>query len=226
MASKDGAKPSSTMVARPRKITSLLDAIGNIDALRSKHRPFNTFEPALRLSICGAYGVTRLRTALREGEAKMRAFTFLLATCFMVGCITEETLDGEDAALNTGEVDERKAESAPHGGDAAEPGSLSTLATCELHIGVTRKSGNTISGYGSQANCGSNGRSYLTVQRSRWYGWEDLTTVPVIGSGHDVYVRYNCASSGTHTFRTIHTGRTIGGTPAFKESNRLTVTCS
>jgi hypothetical protein len=103
---------------------------------------------------------------------------------------------------------------------------IQELATCELHIGLTTRSGDIIRGYGSQANCGSSGRSYLTIQRSRWYGWEDLATATVIGSGHDVYVTYNCAGTGTHTFRTIHTGSTIGGTPLFKESNRITATCN
>jgi hypothetical protein len=99
------------------------------------------------------------------------------------------------------------------------------LLACSLQIGTTYKSGTTIVGYGSQADCGSSGTSYLTIQRSRWYGWQDLATVTLIGSGYDKYVRYNCSGSGTHTYRTIHTGRTVGGEPRFNESNHLRVSC-
>jgi hypothetical protein len=108
----------------------------------------------------------------------------------------------------------------------ASPEAASIAASCQIHIGVTSRSGNTISGFGSQENCGTMGVSQLTIQRSRFFGWEDLTTVNVVGSGHDVFVRYNCSGTGTHDFRTIHTGRTIGGTPLFKGSNIITATCN
>ncbi|MEV4568574.1 hypothetical protein AB0K12_32805 [Nonomuraea sp. NPDC049419] len=100
-------------------------------------------------------------------------------------------------------------------------------AVCELHIGRTTKSGNTIIGYGSQSqDCGTGGTSQLVIQRHRWSGWtDDLATATVVGRGHDVYVRYNCSGTGTHTYRTIHRGRTVGGSPEFKESNHLRVSC-
>lgn len=104
--------------------------------------------------------------------------------------------------------------------------SVEAAATCQLHLGPTSRSGNTITGYGSQESCGTQGRSTLTIQRSRWFGWEDLVSSTVTGSGHDVFVRYNCSGTGTHEFRTIHTGRTISGSPNFKESNHITVTCN
>jgi hypothetical protein len=124
-------------------------------------------------------------------------------------------------ALASAEADEAaaQAEASKHAP------SITPAASCDLQIGVTRKNGNDISGYGSQSNCGPNGDSYLTIQRSRWYGWEDLSTQTVHGSGHDVYVHYNCAGTGTHEFRTIHTATTIGGNYKFKESNHITVTC-
>ncbi|MEU6711299.1 hypothetical protein ABZ897_07420 [Nonomuraea sp. NPDC046802] len=101
-----------------------------------------------------------------------------------------------------------------------------TAMACELHIGKTSKSGKTIVGFGSQSrDCGTRGKSTLVIQRSRWYGWEDLASKTVTGSGYDGYVRYNCSGAGTHTYRTIHVGRTIGGSPKFKESNRIRVSC-
>jgi hypothetical protein len=101
-----------------------------------------------------------------------------------------------------------------------------TAAACDNHIGVTRKAGNVISGFGSQArNCGTRGQTFLTIQRYRWFGWENLVTKKIVGPGHDVYVRYNCAGTGTHTYRTIHTGRTVGNSPLFRQSNHIRVTC-
>lgn len=146
------------------------------------------------------------------------------------GCVAESEVEREGAAvevqaepvLETAQT----VEAAEAAGQIKGAPELSAAATCEIHIGVTRASGNVISGYGSQANCGTKGTSYLTIQRSRWYGWEDLVTQTVTGSGHDVYVKYNCAGTGTHDFRTIHTARTIGGEPRFKESNHIRVSCS
>ncbi|MFB4285761.1 hypothetical protein ACBJ59_61615 [Nonomuraea sp. MTCD27] len=108
---------------------------------------------------------------------------------------------------------------------AASTQAAAALA-CELHLGPTTKSGSTIVGFGSQSqDCGTSGTSTLVIQRSRWYGWQDLANTTVTGRGYDAYVRYNCSGTGTHTYRTIHVGRTIGGSPAFKESNHLRVSC-
>jgi hypothetical protein len=108
---------------------------------------------------------------------------------------------------------------------AAPASAASSAMACSLQVGRTHKSGSTIVGYGSQADCGPSGTSYLTIQRSRWYGWEPLVTVTLVGSGYDKYVRYNCSGTGTHTYRTIHTGRTVGGQPRFNESNHFRVSC-
>ena len=97
-------------------------------------------------------------------------------------------------------------------------------ASCEIHIGTLTRSGNTLTGRGSQANCGPKGTSYLTMQRSRWFGWEDLKTVKIVGPGEN-YVNYNCAGTGKHEFRVIHTGRTVGDKPLFKESAHHTWNC-
>ena len=66
--------------------------------------------------------------------------------------------------------------------------------------------------------------SYLTMQRSRWYGWEDMKTVKIVGPGEN-YVKYNCSRTGTHEFRVIHTATTVGGTHLFKESTHHTFNC-
>lgn len=135
----------------------------------------------------------------------------------------EEALDnGDSLELDTDGI--KTEPSLPSSDNATELESLTARVICKVHIGVTRKSGNTISGYGSKANCGT-GTTHLRIQRSRWWGWEDLATARVIGSGPDFYVRYNCAGTGTHTYRTIHTGETIGGRHLFNESNHLRVRC-
>ncbi len=108
--------------------------------------------------------------------------------------------------------------------DQAESVTMMARATCEIHIGTLTKSGNTLTGRGSQANCGPRGTSYLTMQRSRWYGWEDLKTVKIVGPGEN-YVKYNCAGTGKHEFRVIHTARTVGDKPVFKESAHHTWNC-
>lgn len=106
----------------------------------------------------------------------------------------------------------------------AESVEMMARASCEIHIGTLTRSGNTLTGRGSQANCGPKGTSYLTMQRSRWYGWEDLKTVKIVGPGEN-YVKYNCAGTGKHEFRVIHTARTVGNKPLFKESAHHTWNC-
>ncbi|MBB5079128.1 hypothetical protein [Nonomuraea endophytica] len=98
-------------------------------------------------------------------------------------------------------------------------------AKCELHIGLTSKSGNYIKGYGSKLNCGT-GVSWLQIQRKRWYGWENLgPEVTVRGSGRDVGISYFCKGTGKHTWRTKHSARLVGGDALFKFSNEIRVTC-
>lgn len=158
--------------------------------------------------------------ALMEGAALLASKDYVMRKINIVGSLLLaalcSTAYAEGLVESPGAVDDK-------GGESGDDVDLE--ATCEIHIGTTYRSGSTIVGYGSQANCGTNGRSTLTIQRSRWYGWEDLVSIPVIGSGHNVYVRYNCAGTGTHDFRTIHTGRTVGGAPLFKGSNVIRVSC-
>ncbi|MEH2238909.1 hypothetical protein [Nostoc sp.] len=97
-------------------------------------------------------------------------------------------------------------------------------ATCNVQIGKTIRSGNTIIGYGSLSNCPYTSSANLIIQRSRFYGWQDMATVKVTGS-KDVYVSYNCSGTGTHDFRTTISGYTVGGKFRFKESNHIKASC-
>ncbi|MFI9550761.1 hypothetical protein [Nonomuraea endophytica] len=98
-------------------------------------------------------------------------------------------------------------------------------AGCEVHIGLTSKSGNYIKGYGSKLNCGT-GESWLQIQRKRWYGWEGMgPEVTVRGSGKDVPISYFCKGTGKHTWRTRHVMRKLSGDVVFRFSNEIRVTC-
>lgn len=132
----------------------------------------------------------------------------------------EETVTRIEAAAQDDAQDELGSEAL----DSEAADAVMMRATCEIHIGTLTRSGNTLTGRGSQANCGPKGTSYLTMQRSRWYGWEDLKTVKIVGPGEN-YVKYNCAGTGKHEFRVIHTGRTVGDKPVFKESAHHTWNC-
>jgi len=85
-----------------------------------------------------------------------------------------------------------------------------------LDIGLTTRSGNTIHGYGSiRRPC--SGRATISIQWSRWFGWEDVRTETVVGNG-DHHIYWNCSGSGTHDFRTIING-TVAGNYQSKISN-------
>ncbi|MET9625854.1 hypothetical protein ABZX92_00185 [Lentzea sp. NPDC006480] len=86
-----------------------------------------------------------------------------------------------------------------------------------LDIGLTSRSGNTIHGYGSIKSICS-GTATISIQWSRWFGWENVRSETVSGSGHDHHIYWNCSGSGTHDFRTIIAG-TIAGNYQSKISN-------
>jgi len=93
-----------------------------------------------------------------------------------------------------------------------------------LNIGLTTEQLLIITGYGSSA-CDPHADIKLTIQRSRWWGWEDLETADVAGPGYDQYVHYNCAGTGVHDFRTIIWNGYLFGTRVQKASNVITVDC-
>ncbi|MGN9776259.1 hypothetical protein ACTMS0_10850 [Micromonospora sp. H33] len=111
-------------------------------------------------------------------------------------------------------------------GLAVAPGSAASAATCDVHIGTTYKSGSQIVGYGSMANCGS-GQATLKIQKETcWDCWSQVgSSVTFTGSGYDKYIYYNCKGTGTQTYRTLITGKTIGGAYKTKASNKIRVTC-
>jgi hypothetical protein len=92
-----------------------------------------------------------------------------------------------------------------------------------LDIGLTHRTGNDIIGYGSIRRA-CQGKATITVQWSRWFGWENLRSATVQGPGYDQEVRWNCTGSGTHEFRTIIESR-VAGDPQSKTSNTITATC-
>jgi hypothetical protein len=103
---------------------------------------------------------------------------------------------------------------------AAEP-DVSIMA-CTLSVSAPTKSGSIITGSGSRnADCGT-GNTRIGIQRSRWYGWEYMATKEIQGSGS---VTFNCSGDGTHDYRTIQEGRTVGGSPLVKTSSSKRYSC-
>lgn len=88
------------------------------------------------------------------------------------------------------------------------------------------RSADLIVGGARFVGCGNpNSAAMAYIQRSRWYGWEDLASTQFRGDGRWYSMYYNCTGSGTHTYRTIATGRTVGGSPIFKSSGQIRTTC-
>lgn len=97
-------------------------------------------------------------------------------------------------------------------------------ASCDVQIGRTYKSGNYIVGYGSLSNCSSTSTASLIIQRWTGLYWKNYAT-GTAHQGYDTYIRQNCGGTGTQTWRTLITGRTIGGEYRTKASNELRVYC-
>ncbi|MFF4185254.1 hypothetical protein ACFYZ9_18835 [Streptomyces sp. NPDC001691] len=90
-------------------------------------------------------------------------------------------------------------------------------------IGNTAQHGNTISGTaGIIAPC--SGGATVVIQRSRWYGWEDMATKNISGQGW-INISYNCAGTGVHDFRTYINAQRADGSYEFHESNHINANC-
>ena len=108
------------------------------------------------------------------------------------------------------------------GAQAAQPRVVTPDAGCSPNIGLTYRSGNTIWGYGNLGGC--NGTVDIYVQRSRWNGWENVNH-GIIHLHSDQYISYNCAGTGTHTFRTIEVWMDSSGNSHTKASNSIRESC-
>ncbi|GGJ98809.1 hypothetical protein GCM10010123_30930 [Pilimelia anulata] len=95
--------------------------------------------------------------------------------------------------------------------NAAAPGDAAAiLRACGLEAGNTHRSGNEIVGSGRSTGSPCAGRFNLEIQRKRWLGWETVKKGDGAANGTWQYIRYNCAKTGTHTFRTLVKGRIAG----------------
>ncbi|MGD3107119.1 hypothetical protein [Streptomyces sp. YGL11-2] len=106
-------------------------------------------------------------------------------------------------------------------GAAPTPATRAGL-TC-TSIGRTSQDGTTVSGSGAiTAPC--SGGATLVVQRSRWYGWEDMATQNFTGQ-HAQTITYDCAHTGIHDFRVYINSQHADGSYEFHESNHINANC-
>src|SRR4051794_9561440 len=95
-------------------------------------------------------------------------------------------------------------------------------AGCRIYSGQTYKSGHYILGSMRFAAC--SGRATMSIQRSRWYGWEYMKQQTVSANPGTRTISYDCQGDGTYDYRTILEGR-IAGNPVYRESNHIRVSC-
>ncbi|WP_433348436.1 hypothetical protein ACQP25_33765 [Microtetraspora malaysiensis] len=103
----------------------------------------------------------------------------------------------------------------------ANPQSASALACGGASAKTPWKSGSTIWGEGFAGSCSGDYR--IMIERSRWYGWEAVAQSIWIKANEGTVVTYNCAGTGTHSFRSIvwksgTTGGTVTTSGTFKAS--------
>ncbi|MEU7856217.1 hypothetical protein [Nonomuraea sp. NPDC049141] len=106
---------------------------------------------------------------------------------------------------------------------ASSTAPTSQAASC-LQIGRTYRDGNTIIGYGS-ISCGT-GRATIEIWEQIVPGaWRTKRSATVTGPGYDQYVFYNCAGTGTHTFKAVILGSELNGNTVSKHSNQIRESC-
>jgi hypothetical protein len=122
--------------------------------------------------------------------------------------------------------------SAAHAGTSSGSRSLdrqttpqAVAAACVFDVGLTIKQGTVIRGSGSFSKCTVFWHITVQLQRERWYGWQTLSSKSLWTSG-SVGVSWNCAGSGTYTYRTlVNAYHRDGRRSAYKISNHLRVAC-
>jgi hypothetical protein len=98
-------------------------------------------------------------------------------------------------------------------------------AACTFDVGLTIKQGTVIRGSGSFTKCTVYWHITVSLQRERWYGWQPLSTKSLWSTG-SVGVSWNCAGTGTYTYRTlVNAYHRDGRRSAYKISNHLRVAC-
>jgi hypothetical protein len=75
-------------------------------------------------------------------------------------------------------------------------------------------------------NCSGGGDAKMTLQRSRWFGWETMKS----WSGNfraGIYQQlvYRCKGTGTYTYRTTMAGETVEGLSWFRQSGQHRWSC-
>ncbi|WP_167582690.1 hypothetical protein [Kineococcus rubinsiae] len=123
-------------------------------------------------------------------------------------------------------------------GQAVAPASLAQAAAaswvCTVYASDPRKAGIFIDGDGSQFCSGAGyapQRFTVSVQRSRWYGWQGMHSQSSSWSSSsfsELYgVGYDCSGDGTYTYRIVTTGKAAGGTStgSVQSLNYLRVSC-
>ncbi|MFI1990574.1 hypothetical protein [Actinoplanes sp. NPDC020271] len=96
---------------------------------------------------------------------------------------------------------------------ASGPGQpVGAAAVCVAHPVRPVKVGSSIRGATTFSHC--SGRATLTVQRKRWWGWQNVKSAGVPASGRPT-VTASCRGSGTFTYRTLVTGRVAGNPKAW-----------
>jgi hypothetical protein len=76
-----------------------------------------------------------------------------------------------------------------------------TAAACTVNSYTPTKIGSSIYG-GGNVSTECRGYWFANLQRERWNGWETIAGTPVFYPGGGSVASYNCAGTGTHTFRT------------------------
>ncbi|MEU7902195.1 hypothetical protein [Actinoplanes sp. NPDC049118] len=80
-----------------------------------------------------------------------------------------------------------------------EPGS----PTCKLSASRARETVDLVSGTGRVENrrgCGG-AKIYVSIERSRFFGWEQVSRAEVPTDHRDYTVTYDCRGTGTHDYR-------------------------
>ena len=90
------------------------------------------------------------------------------------------------------------------------------------------KSGSTIYGYGGFYSCSTRPNATIMLERYRGWlvGWRPLTSkYGAFSPNSAVRLSYNCAGTGTYSYRVRMNGRRIDGSYWWRESNVLRVDC-
>ena len=94
-----------------------------------------------------------------------------------------------------------------------------------IQLRISNISNLQIQGMGRTPDCTHAQTLKLTIQRDRWWGWEDMASKTMYGGSTWTYLYFTCRGRDSNGYRLLATGTTVGGSAIVKATPKINTDC-